>query len=160
VYQADIVAGVQRAPATWGGLSLGADIRGTLVLTRHRYADPQNSRATFLVALATIGPAVAYHHDIAGGVAAIRAGVPVAGLVSHPYSGLKSDRRAVEFDATSLASLRAAAIGASYSAFVARATSVRYEYELRFMRYDDIQPVRSASQSLRVGLEHRFGRQR
>lgn len=159
-YSTDLTLEVLRAmqPGSTSGVRLGAELRGSLFLTRHRYADPQRSMATFLVGTAAIGPAVSYHTSVAGGSGTIHLAIPMIGVVSHPYSGLKSDRRSLEFRSASLATLRSLSAGASFSAFESRRFGVRYEYALRLMRYDDVQPVRAVTQSMRVGVERRLGR--
>ena len=146
------------APASSRRIDLGLDVRTSLAITSHRYADPSLPSTTFAFGLFALGPAASVRQEIGGGVARASVSTPAIAWVDHPYSEIRSATSRVQMRFASITRLRAVDVGFSYAGNERRRIGVTYAYRLGVLRYDDVQPVRSITQTLSIGVTARLGR--
>jgi hypothetical protein len=139
------------------GLSVGADVTTMLDVTAHQYDDPAHSLLHFVLGSVTAGPAAAWSQSIAGGTGVIRFGVPLVGLVDHPYSRTRNASAPFEARFATVSSMHGATADISYSPASNRRFGIEYAYHLSTFSYADVQPIRSMSQTFSIGAVMRFG---
>jgi hypothetical protein len=135
-------------------LALGVDIRATLALTEHAYADPAHTVAEFRLATLSVGPVLRWRERIGNGFAVAQISAPAIAVVDHPYSTMvpSPDLRLV-----SIGALRGAEGFIAYEPFPNRAIAPRAAYRVGVLRYDDVRPVRSLTQAITLGVVTRLG---
>ncbi|MEO6878898.1 MAG: hypothetical protein ABI205_10480 [Gemmatimonadaceae bacterium] len=136
------------------GVAAGAD----LSLTNHQYANPSQSTGDYLAAFATLGPAASWRERVGGAEAQLQVSAPLVALVDRPYSALKRNDAPTSVRVASLGSFRGIRGELSYAPAERRRTGIVYAYRFTVAEYADVQPLRTASQSLTVGVVRRFGR--
>ncbi|MEP6495119.1 MAG: hypothetical protein ABJF01_20700 [bacterium] len=149
------VAALHRLGGTPTGFAIGVDANASIDVTAHRYADANASISDFLIGTFSLGPALWWDHRIAGGIAHAEVSAPLVGLVDHPYSDIRVARISVRpVTAQNLHGFTGAII---YAPAAHRRVGIEYAYRFRVFGYSDVQPVRSASHALSVGVVTRFG---
>ena len=140
-------------------LSIGAELRGDLAVTNHAYGNSSDvqSVANFRVGTLTLGPAVRWRQQIGSGQAVAQIATPVFGVVDHPYVSGRDDPR---FQVVSLNALRGANGSLSYEFTPQKKMSVLATYRVSGMRFDDVRPVRSLTQTLTIGISTKLGSRR
>ncbi len=83
--------------------------------------------------------------------------MPVIALVDHPYTALTDRRAGVDFRFATLDGFRGLNGSLAYATDERRRVGLIYAYRFEFLRYDDVQAVRTASQAFSIGLVTRFG---
>ncbi len=156
----DIAIGLERVVARTPGVSsfsLGAELSGAVNWTAHRYQDPTQAVSNFIIGTVTLGPAATMQRAFGGGVARIGVSVPLVGVVDHPYSDSRGSNAAIQPRFATASSLRGGTLTLAYAPAATRRIGLEYAYRIRVLDYADLQPMRTASQSLLVGIVTRFG---
>lgn len=138
-------------------LSVGADVATMLSVTTHHYDDPTASVSDFVIGSITIGPSVAWRQSIGAGTGTIQFGVPLVGFVDHPYSDTRTATTLIDARFATASTIRGVSASVSYAPALSRRVGVEYAYRLRTLQYADVQPLRSVSQAISVGLVTRLG---
>ncbi len=146
--------GASRTPAFSVGLALSTDVG----VTAHHYDDPGQSVSNFVMGAITLGPSVGWRHAIGGGLARVNLSVPLVGIVDHPYTDVRAATSNFDMHVVNASTLRGLSADLSYSPAALRRFGIEYGYRLRLLNYADVQPLRSMSQSLTIGVVRRFGR--
>ncbi len=133
-------------------LSLGASLDGMFARTRHSYDDPSDRTADFIFASATLGPALASERSVGRGTARIDLASPLIGVVDHPFSDTRSGEPALRVRVAGVAMLHGINGGFTYAPAPGRHIGLVYMYRFSLLAYEDVQPMRSASQSLSMGI--------
>jgi hypothetical protein len=144
------------APQT-ASFSVGVDVATTVAVTTHHYDDPTNNVSDFYIGAVTLGPSATFRHAIGGGIAAFRLSVPAVGLVDHPYSDARTADARVDARFATANVLRGIETSVSYAPAATARFGIEYAYRLHMLDYADVQPLRSVSQSLSIGVVRRFG---
>ena len=139
------------------GFSAGLAMAVDFSLTAHHYTDPSRRVADFLAGFVTLGPAASWRERLGGGSALLQVTTPMAALVDHPYSDTRSGYSPTDIHLTGFRSLRGVSGALTYSPAEHRRVGVVYAYRFSLLDYADVQPLRSASQSLAIGIVTRFG---
>ncbi len=136
------------------GVEAGADV----AVTNHRYANPSQSTGDYLAAFATLGPVASWRERIGGAVAHVQLSTPLVALVDRPYSTLKRNDAPTSLRVAGVGSFRGVRGELSYAPAERRRIGIVYAYRFAVADYADVQPLRTASQSLTIGVVRRFGR--
>lgn len=137
--------------------ALGAEMRGQLAVTSHYYTDPELSTSQFRFGVLSLGPAARWRESIRGGTAVVQLSSPLFSVVEHPYAAITDGRSGPRLDFTSVNALRGLQGSVSYEWAATRRMSILTRYQAGWMRYDDIRPVRSLTQSFSVGITTPLG---
>jgi hypothetical protein len=138
--------------------AFGAELRGTLAVTEHAYADLGRTVSEFRIGAMSLGPVVRWRERIGAGFAVAQLSAPAIAVVDHPYAALTVGRDAPSLRVVSVNDLRAGSLFVAYEPFAYRAVSLRFAYNATVLRYDDVRPVRSLTQNLTLGVVTRLGR--
>jgi len=142
---------------TWmRSLSIGAEARGELAITDHAYTDPRHIVATYRIGALSFGPAARWQRRFGRGDAVVQLSAPVVALIDHPYFAVWSTDPQPTFRLASVGEYRAAHAAFSYSWTAWRGVASVLSYRVNGVRYDDVHPLRSLSQSLTVGAHMPF----
>lgn len=136
---------------------VGGELRGTLAITEHAYADLGRTVSEFRIAAVSLGPIVRWRERVGNGFAIAQLSTPMISVVDHPYSAVIAGQASPTMRVVSVNALRGADFLAAYEPFSQRAMSLRAAYHASVFRYDDVRPVRSLTQSLTLGVVTRFG---
>jgi hypothetical protein len=148
---------INRSPIV-GDFKAGIEITASATVNEQTYPAGDGFRADFLLAAASIGPAVAWAHALGGGQLSANVGVPLVAFVDHPFADIRGAHAPLVFHFASIESYRGFRGGLSYTHPVTRATGIVYAYRIRFLHFDDDQPVRAVTQSVSIGIARRIGR--
>jgi hypothetical protein len=154
-FRAMLLRRISARPAS--SFSVGLATAMGMTQTVHRFADPATHVATFMFTSATLGPAVAWSRSIGQGVANIELSSPLVGLVDHPYADRHQGDGFDRVRVATAAELRGISGTLRYAPADRGGFGVVYAYHFDLTRYADVQPMRSASQSLSIGIRKRFG---
>jgi hypothetical protein len=143
---------VSRRAALLLGVAGDADV----AVTEHGYTDPRATVETFLLGMATIGPAAEWRQWLGGGVASVSGGVPIAGVIEHPYADIKVQNPGVQLRGATVSTLRNANGEVSFTSSRDGRVAMVYAYTVRSTRLMGVQSVRGLSQALSVGVLRRF----
>ena len=146
-------------PSNGSTLGLGVAGAATLGLTQHQYADPTARSSDFSMSAVTLGPAVAWSLGVRGGIAGLQLSSPVIGMVNHPYSDVRNGASLGSMRLASLGTLRGANAQLSYATSLNRLFGITYSYRFGVLDYADVQPFRSISHQLSVGVSRRLAHQ-
>jgi hypothetical protein len=149
------VAGDERTPR--GAIILGGDVGVAVTSNLHQYATAAAPSALFLMISAGVGPSATWRARIGPGRASFSLHAPVVGLVDHPYSEAKSGSTPVALRTTTLGSLRQLDGIAQFTPDYTRRAGITFDYRFALLRYDDVQPLRSATQAFSIGIATQFG---
>ena len=141
-----------------GELRLGLMIESSLALTTHHYADPTHRVSSFVFHATTMGPVVAWRKAMLDGYLRAQLSTPIVGVVVHSYSVVNEEGDATTRRVVTPAALRELSGSVSFAPVTTRRLGVIYTYRIDASRYDDIQSVRSASQSVTIGAVLELGR--
>ena len=125
-------------------------------VTEHTYPTVETLRSDYLFVSASLGPAAAWNHAIAGGTLSADIGVPLVALVDHPYTDIREQRAPVSVRFVSAESYRGVRGGVAFTSSLSRTVGIVYAYRIGLLHFDDEQPVHSVTQSLSVGLVSRL----
>jgi hypothetical protein len=142
-------------PEARRSLSLGVEARAELGFTSHTYAD--HNMSTFRAGVASLGPALRWRQQIGGGSAVVQLATPLVGLTDHPYVPGRADPN-LKF--ASLGSLRGANGLVSYEFSPRERLGIIASYRISSMRFDNVRPVRSLTQTFTIGIATRLGSRR
>jgi hypothetical protein len=138
--------------------AFGAELRGTVAVTRHAYADVRRTVSEFRLGTVSVGPMLRWRERIGGGFAVAQLSSPALAVVDHPDSAVIPGSASPDFRFASINTLRGGDLRVSYEPFSSRSMSLRATYDASVLRYDDVRPVRSLTQSLNLGIMKRIGR--
>ncbi|MEP6621755.1 MAG: hypothetical protein ABJE47_20680 [bacterium] len=144
-------------PPSLGELAFGMDVGTAVALTQHDYRDPARRVSNFVFATTAIGPAISWRQPLLGGTARVHFSTPLAAVVAHSYSAINEQNAATQQRLVSVGTLRGANGAISFAQNETRRVAAVYVYRFSALRYDDVQPVRTLSQTLSVGIVTRFG---
>jgi hypothetical protein len=139
------------------GISIGAALSASTMVTRHAYDDPTHRSSDFVFGAAGIGPAAALRVPVAGGFFDARLIVPVASVIEHSYSIVNEHDAATNWRFAMPNALRAASATLAFTSAAKSRVGFMWLYRAEALRYDDVQPVRALTHSLSVGVVTRFG---
>ena len=149
---AEANAGIAAVRATSvRGLALGLDARGLIAVANHEYDDPRHEIATYRIGAISLGPAVRFTASVAGGDALVQLSTPLVALIDHPYVAVWTTDPEPSFRFASAARYRGAHATVSYTVHAWRGVESVVSYRMNGVRYDDVHPLRSLSQSLTLG---------
>jgi hypothetical protein len=140
-----------------GAIMLGADVGATVTSNLHRYATAASPSALFLMMSAGVGPSASWRARIGPGRALFSLRAPVVALVDHPYSEAKSGSTPVALRTATPGSLRQVDGVAQFTPDFSRRAGITFDYRFALLRYDDVQPLRSATQAFSIGIATQFG---
>ena len=130
--------------------AVGAEVRGTLAMTRHAYADfGRTVSSSFRLGTVSLGPVLRWRERIGSGFAMAQLSLPAIAAVDHPYSAVDTDGSATNVRLASVNRLRGADLRAAYEPFSYRSMSLRAMYNASVLRYDDVSPVRASTSTWR-----------
>jgi hypothetical protein len=135
-----------------GSLALGASLAADVSSNLHQYATAASPSAAYLMMSATIGPAAAWRAHVGPGRALVMLRAPLVGLVDHPYSEDKAGYTPVSFQTATPNALRRLDGVVQYTPDRFRRSGFTLDYRFSLLRYDDVQPLRAATQGLSLGL--------
>lgn len=135
-----------------GAVSFGASLAADLTSNLHQYATAASPSAAFLMMSASIGPEAAWRARVGPGRAVVTLRAPVIALVDHPYSEDKAGYTPVSFQTATPTSLRRLDGVVKYTPDRLRRSGLTVDYRFSLLRYDDVQPLRSATQGLSLGI--------
>ena len=136
--------------------AVGTEVRGSLAVTRHAYADFGRTVSSFRLGLVSLGPVLRWRERIGSGFATAQLSSPVIAAVDHPYSTVITGGISPNVRIVSLNALRGADVRIAYEPFGYRSMALRAMYNASVLRYDDASPVRSLTQSLNLGIVKRL----
>jgi hypothetical protein len=137
--------------------AFGAEVRGTLAVTSHAYADLGRTVSEFRLATLSLGPVFRWRERIGSGFAVAQLSSPAFAVVDHPYADVSSARGSPTLRLASVNALRGADLRIAYEPVAYRSMSLRAAYDASVLRYDDVHPVRALTQSLNLGIVKRIG---
>jgi hypothetical protein len=137
--------------------AFGAELRGTLAVTTHAYADLGRTVSEFRLGTVSLGPVFRWRERIGRGFAMLQLSSPVLGAVERPYAAGLVDDASPTWRFASVNTLRGGDVRVAYEPVSYRSMSLRAAYDASVLRYDDVQPVRSLTQSLNLGIVKRLG---
>jgi hypothetical protein len=132
-------------------ITFGIDAQATIAVTTHRYEDSDPAKS-YLFGTTMFGPVLFARHVLGRGVLSAQVTLPVAGVVTQPYSALWSERSAIDVTPVTLASLQSTSAIISWAASSRQYGGMLLQYHLGFLRYDGTLPVRGLSQSFALGI--------
>jgi hypothetical protein len=138
-------------------LSAGIDARVSYDDTFHRFYLSGVASTAYRLAMVTAGPALIVEKGTAWGSFLIRASVPVAGVVDHPYSDVKTSYAPLRASFVSLSRLRQTNADLSYTSANHQRVHVLVLARTNVLSFRDEQSVHAISNSLMLGLtvQHR-----
>lgn len=134
------------------GLDLGVAVAARVLVAQHHYSDPGQSTHEFGLALLSIAPMVVWRQSIGRGLLALRASVPLVTILERPYADLSLGRHELRLEFVPLARVRQLDGEISYFRHIRPRMAIHGAYQLDVLRLRDLQPLRSASQVLRLGI--------
>jgi hypothetical protein len=151
------VRGVLTRSLAHSAFAFGISMTTSVAITMHQYADPTARAEDFLFGYSMLGPAATWGTPIAGGSALLQVTSPVAGLVDHPYSDSHGSYSLSGTRFATASTFRGVDGSATYTPDERRHVGFFYTYHFSLLRYADVQPLSSASQSLSIGVITRLG---
>ena len=136
--------------------AVGAEVRGTLAVTKHAYADFGQTISSFRFGMVSLGPVLRWRERIGAGYVMAQLSSPAIAAVDHPYSAVITDGASPNMRVAFANRLRGGDLRVAYEPFAYRSMSLRAMYNASVLRYDDVSPVRSLTQSLNLGIVKRL----
>lgn len=159
--EADAQATLSRrweSDARHGTFSVGANVTTSLAVTHHTYSDPSKTASDFALGLATLGPAVGWSQSIGHGAAQVDVSTPLIGVIDHPYSDIRTDDGSVRtIRVANVGAIRGLSGAVTYAVSARDRVGVLCTYRVRLLHFADVQPLRSVSQTLGIGIVTRWG---
>jgi hypothetical protein len=140
--------------------ALGVGTQLDVAVTDHRYGSEAFGQKAFIYGLAAIGPIARWDAAVAGGQASLQLGVPLAGVVIHPYSAIRAGHPLWEPKGMTIADLQAPQLGISYARRIDNGVSLFTGYRANMTRAGGELPLRGFSQSFLFGVTLGGGRTR
>jgi hypothetical protein len=138
--------------------ALGIGTQFDLAVTDHHYGNEAFGQKAFVYGMAAIGPVARWDAPLGNGHASLQLGLPVAGVVIHPYSAIRAGHPLWEPKNVTLAGLQAPELGITYTKPLDNRVSLFTGYRAKMTRYDGELPVRGFNQSLLFGITLGGGR--
>lgn len=131
-------------------LAAGLALRGDLTTTSHDYTDPEHLVAVYRFGTIALGPALRADARVLGGWATLELSSPAVAIVDHPYTPVWPSAGAALrlVSPTQLRGVHAALVVAPLSWH--DVTPV-IAFRANALRYDDVHPVRTLTQTLTLG---------
>lgn len=146
------------SPARHGAFSLGADMTTSLTVTHHTYSDPAKTASDFGLGLATLGPIVGWSQSVGRGAARVEVTTPLIGIIDHPYSDIRTNDGSVRaVRVANVGAIRGLSGAVTYAVSSHDRVGLVCTYRVRLLHFADVQPLRSVSQTLGVGVVTRWG---
>lgn len=159
VLQGGLRAATLRSFGDYRGWTFSAGASATVwgVGTEHQYSDPDQSHAGFFTGFAAAGPAAALRRALGGGAAQLEIDAPMFGFSDRSYS-VATDQGSFTLRRVGPRELGAVNGSISYAPAPLKTLGVVFSYRFSLLDYRDAQPLRSASQSVSIGVSRYFGR--
>lgn len=154
------ITGLRTVSASANGhraIAIGANLHTQYAFTTHHFPDVEQSTSEFRFGAMSLGPAVRWRESIRGGNAVLQLSSPLFSLVEHPYASVADGRAGPRLAFTSVNALRGLQGSISYEWAATRRMSILTKYQAGWMRYDDIRPVRSLTQTFGIGITTSLG---
>ncbi len=123
-----------------------------MAVTDHQYGSEAFGKKAFVYGMAAVGPIARWDAPVAGGQASLQLGVPLAGVVIHPYSAIREGHPLWEPKTVTIANMQAPQLGLSYTRPMGNGVSLFTGYRANMTRYAGELPLRGFSQSFLFGL--------
>ena len=144
-------------PGRTNELALGAAFGATATVTRHMYEDPDQSEQTFFLGDVTFGPTGRWRRRLGMGIVAATLTIPLLAWVQHPYADVRVANGLANLRYASPSQFRQAKGELSYIFRPEDRFGLTAAYRFGLLQIDDLQPLRSVSQSLSIAVVTRFG---
>jgi hypothetical protein len=144
-------------PGRTNELAFGAEFAASAIVTRHMYEDPNQSEQTFFLGDVTLGPTGRWRRRLGMGIVAATLTVPLLAWVQHPYADVRVANGLANLRYASPSQFRQAKGELSYIFRPEDRFGLTAVYSFGLLQIDDLQPVRSVSQSLSIAVVTRFG---
>jgi len=160
LFDGDVRASLMRRLSARSGFSVGLASTTNYTYTEHRYPEPTGRVSHFVFGATALGPAVAYSRSVGRGAVGVELSSPMIGMVSHPYSDNRTGDGLSRIRVATAADLRGVNGTLRYAPPMKGDWGMVYAYRFNLLDYKDLQPVRSASHSLSIGITRRLGGER
>lgn len=162
VLRAEIRVGAMRrmgSPRLGAGeFAFGPVIVGSLEVANHTYGDPDRVVYAFLLGAIAVGPGVSWQRSTGAYNVRVDLQTSLFGLIDHPYSDVRSTQSRAELRFAAVDRLRTLNGAVSLTIPANARVAMKWTYRFGIVGVDDLQPYRSATGGLSLGLVAGLGR--
>lgn len=137
--------------------ALGAEFSAAATVTRQMYDDPTQGEHTFFFGDVSIAPTARWRRRLGVGVFGATVAVPLLAWVQHPYADVRVANGLANLRYASPSQFRQAKGEVSYAFRPDDRIGVNAAYRIGLLQLNDLQPLRSVSQTFSIAVVTRFG---